>query len=51
MWHPDDRRVLVEGEVGVEEPVSIGSGDFGDIWIVTMQGEEVTSVETSHFGD
>jgi 2,3-bisphosphoglycerate-dependent phosphoglycerate mutase len=37
--------------LGVPEPISIASDQWGDIWIVTMRGDEVISVELGHFGD
>ena len=36
--------------LGMEEPPSIGSNDYGDIWIVTIEEGEL-SVELGHFGD
>ena len=39
------------GALGVEDDISVGSNDFGDIWIVSMMGDEVLSVEMSQFGE
>jgi len=37
--------------LGVPDAISIPSGDYGDLWIVTMMGDEVLSVELSHYGE
>ena len=37
--------------LGVPDPVTVGSNQYGDIWIVTMQGDEVISVEMGYFGE
>jgi len=37
--------------LGVSDDISIPSGDYGDLWIVTLMGDEVLSVELSHYGE